>query len=186
MVYPVINNQHMPPSPNLNPNTSYPCNAIWDTGATNTAITKKIAQSLQLIPVTKTNVLGVHGHQDVNVYLVGMILPNNVGIRTLRVTECESLSHPDDPDPCDVLIGMDIISMGDLAITNVAGQTMFSFRIPSIKRVDFTKDEVRQPASSTSIIKPALTVNPNPFQGTGRNTPCPCGSGKKYKHCHGK
>ena len=20
----------------------------------------------------------------------------------------------------------------------------------------------------------------------GRNEPCPCGSGKKYKHCHGK
>ncbi len=20
----------------------------------------------------------------------------------------------------------------------------------------------------------------------GRNAPCPCGSGKKYKHCHGK
>jgi preprotein translocase subunit SecA len=21
---------------------------------------------------------------------------------------------------------------------------------------------------------------------TGRNDPCPCGSGKKYKHCHGR
>ncbi|MGH6885129.1 MAG: SEC-C metal-binding domain-containing protein, partial [Geminicoccales bacterium] len=20
----------------------------------------------------------------------------------------------------------------------------------------------------------------------GRNDPCPCGSGRKYKHCHGK
>ncbi|MHB8367040.1 MAG: SEC-C metal-binding domain-containing protein, partial [Acidithiobacillus sp.] len=20
----------------------------------------------------------------------------------------------------------------------------------------------------------------------GRNQPCPCGSGKKYKHCHGR
>ncbi|MGH6901375.1 MAG: SEC-C metal-binding domain-containing protein, partial [Geminicoccaceae bacterium] len=20
----------------------------------------------------------------------------------------------------------------------------------------------------------------------GRNAPCPCGSGKKYKHCHGR
>jgi preprotein translocase subunit SecA len=25
-----------------------------------------------------------------------------------------------------------------------------------------------------------------PGQKTGRNDPCPCGSGKKYKHCHGK
>jgi uncharacterized protein YecA (UPF0149 family) len=22
------------------------------------------------------------------------------------------------------------------------------------------------------------------YHGTGRNAPCPCGSGKKYKHCH--
>jgi preprotein translocase subunit SecA len=25
----------------------------------------------------------------------------------------------------------------------------------------------------------------NPYAGTGRNEPCPCGSGKKFKHCHG-
>jgi uncharacterized protein YecA (UPF0149 family) len=23
------------------------------------------------------------------------------------------------------------------------------------------------------------------FEGTRRNDPCPCGSGRKYKHCHG-
>jgi len=23
-------------------------------------------------------------------------------------------------------------------------------------------------------------------QKTGRNEPCPCGSGKKFKNCHGK
>jgi preprotein translocase subunit SecA len=25
-----------------------------------------------------------------------------------------------------------------------------------------------------------------PWAGTGRNSPCPCGSGKKFKHCHGR
>ena len=24
------------------------------------------------------------------------------------------------------------------------------------------------------------------FDRVGRNDPCPCGSGKKYKHCHGQ
>jgi len=24
-----------------------------------------------------------------------------------------------------------------------------------------------------------------PGEKVGRNSPCPCGSGKKYKHCHG-
>ncbi len=28
--------------------------------------------------------------------------------------------------------------------------------------------------------------DPSTWAGTSRNAPCPCGSGKKYKHCHGK
>jgi len=33
---------------------------------------------------------------------------------------------------------------------------------------------------------PARRPSPAPGQKVGRNDPCPCGSGKKYKHCHGK
>jgi preprotein translocase subunit SecA len=37
----------------------------------------------------------------------------------------------------------------------------------------------------------ATTPERNPMDPTswgkvGRNEPCPCGSGKKFKHCHGK
>ena len=28
-------------------------------------------------------------------------------------------------------------------------------------------------------------VDPNLLVGVSRNAPCPCGSGKKFKHCHG-
>lgn len=28
--------------------------------------------------------------------------------------------------------------------------------------------------------------DPNTWHATPRNSPCPCGSGKKYKHCHGQ
>jgi preprotein translocase subunit SecA len=29
-------------------------------------------------------------------------------------------------------------------------------------------------------------ANPATWEGrVGRNQPCPCGAGKKYKHCHG-
>ena len=33
----------------------------------------------------------------------------------------------------------------------------------------------------------ALPVSalPEGFERTGRNAPCPCGSGRKFKHCHG-
>ena len=30
-----------------------------------------------------------------------------------------------------------------------------------------------------------LSALPEGFERTGRNSPCPCGSGKKFKHCHG-
>jgi preprotein translocase subunit SecA len=29
------------------------------------------------------------------------------------------------------------------------------------------------------------TLAPNPYAGVGRNDPCPCGSGRKFKKCHG-
>jgi preprotein translocase subunit SecA len=32
------------------------------------------------------------------------------------------------------------------------------------------------------VVAPA---DEDPFAGTGRNADCPCGSGKKYKKCHG-
>ncbi|NVN13309.1 SEC-C metal-binding domain-containing protein, partial [Nguyenibacter vanlangensis] len=28
--------------------------------------------------------------------------------------------------------------------------------------------------------------DPSSWGETPRNAPCPCGSGKKYKHCHGR
>ena len=40
----------------------------------------------------------------------------------------------------------------------------------------------RQPAPPPVISRPA----PPATQKIGRNTPCPCGSGKKYKHCCGR
>jgi hypothetical protein len=39
-----------------------------------------------------------------------------------------------------------------------------------------------------SLIPPvnAAGFGPVHVEHIGRNDPCPCGSGKKYKHCHGK
>jgi preprotein translocase subunit SecA len=31
----------------------------------------------------------------------------------------------------------------------------------------------------------AAVATTNPYAGVGRNDPCPCGSGKKFKKCHG-
>ena len=42
-----------------------------------------------------------------------------------------------------------------------------------------------QPASGVAA-KGSLVVNSDEAKKVGRNDPCPCGSGKKYKKCHGK
>ncbi len=41
----------------------------------------------------------------------------------------------------DILIGMDIITLGDFAITNYNNKTVFSFRFPSSEVIDFVKSE---------------------------------------------
>ncbi len=42
---------------------------------------------------------------------------------------------------------------------------------------DFSEEEVAQMAGGKPIVREGVKV--------GRNDPCPCGSGKKYKQCHG-
>lgn len=34
--------------------------------------------------------------------------------------------------------------------------------------------------------EPLKPLDPSVFEGVSRNDPCPCGSGKKFKHCHGR
>ncbi len=144
--------------------------AIWDTGATDSVITRSAASSLGLKPVSKTIVNGVHGAKEVNVYYINITLHNDQITLNSQVTECEELSS-DFSTGC--LIGMNIISKGDFAITNFNGQTTMSFRVPSQQRIDF----VRGLKESKPIVKDKIP---------GRNDPCPCGSGKKYKQCCGK
>jgi len=71
----------------------------------------------------------------------------------------------------DVLIGMDIIGNGNFAVTNKDSKTVFSFRMPSVERIDFAKQAQDAPPAIAKV---------------GRNDPCPCESRKKYKKCHGR
>lgn len=148
-------------------------NGIWDTGATHSVITKRTVVSLGLTPISKAMVTGVHGSKEVNVYYVSIILNNNqISLKT-RVTECEELS-PDHEN--GMLIGMNIINMGDFSITNYHGDTTMSFRVPSLNKIDFV-EEITEYNKYLKIHEIWMK------QG---NDKCPCGSKKKYKNCHGK
>jgi predicted aspartyl protease len=140
--------------------------ALWDTGATSCAITKNIANKLNLQPIGKIDVHHANGVAEKDVYLMNVALPNKVEFPLVRATECESTVGN-----FDLIIGMEIITAGDFAITNENGITKMSFRIPSIKHIDYVRE---------------FNLINNIKNQVGRNDPCPCGSGKKYKHCHGK
>lgn len=99
-----------------------------------------------------------------NQFLVNIRLPNDLIIPAVKVTECH-----DNVGNFGSIIGMDIITAGDFALTNANGKSRFTFRIPSIASLDFVNE--------------ANESNKRLLKNIGRNDPCICGSGKKYKNC---
>jgi len=150
-----------------NPAGMVEANALWDTGASRSLIRPEIAAKLNLKSISKT-FMDTPSDKSVpsNVYLINVFLPNRAKIMYIQALEGT-------PNSCDMLIGMDVIALGDFAVTNLNGKTMFSFRMPSMTEIDFTKH---------SHIEPIRNENPK----VGRNDKCPCGSGKKFKQCCGK
>lgn len=118
-----------------NTNISHHVGAIWDTGATASVITTNIVNKLNLVPTGMTNVITANGPALQNTYIVEIVLPNGLVVKDVTVTEIPGLSSG-----CEVLIGMDIIVLGDFSITNYKGTTCMSFRIPSMHEIDYVKN----------------------------------------------
>lgn len=140
-------------------------NAIWDTGASHSAITARLAKKLGLKPVGKSNVTGVHGTQQVNVYAVYIDIEESGVAFLTNASEATSLGQ------MDFLIGMDIIAHGDFSIKKVKGKTEMAFDmdLPDLKP-----------------LPPKKVLPVTSGKEVGRNDKCPCGSGEKYKKCCGK
>lgn len=132
------------PQPNTPPPSVKEYTAIWDTGATNTVITKKVVDECGLKPISMTKVHTAGGERNCYVYFVSIYLPNKVAITEVRVTE--GIISGDS----EVLVGMDIINSGDFAITNKDGKTVFSFRMPSLAIIDFVKQSALTSSVSVS------------------------------------
>jgi hypothetical protein len=134
--------------------------ALYDTGATHSAVSPQVVTDLQLASIGARNVGVGGGTLATTSHLVNIVLPNRVLFAMVPVAKMVLLGG------VDAIIGMDILGSGDFTVTHYAGKTTFSFCCPSRKEIDFTSE-----------IKDDYKV--------GRNVPCPCGSGKKYKKCHG-
>ncbi len=106
-------------------------NAIWDTGATNTAIRPDVALKLGLKATGMTRAGTAHGSADVNTYVIELDLPPldnpNRKIRIRGITACGL----DLPPNTEILVGMDVIALGDFIVENAHGKTTFSFCLPA-------------------------------------------------------
>ncbi len=113
---------------------------VWDTGATNSVTSNRVVKKCNLISTGLAEVFQVNDPCPylANTYLVKIMLANDVEFHDVSVTSSD-LSD----DDADVLIGMDIISQGDFAITHPDGRTKFSFRYPSEADIDFVEDAVK-------------------------------------------
>jgi len=161
-----------PPFDPFNPPSPLPpfqkVSALWDTGATRSVITEATAKSLGLTPTGVALVDHAGGGSTENTYVVNFGLPNGVGIPGVQVTGASSIQATD----FSAIIGMDIITSGDFAVTNVDDKTCMTFRLPSISVLDYV-----------------LEANRIKYGKVAKNAPCPCGKkdkdGKpiKFKLC---
>jgi hypothetical protein len=106
---------------------------MWDTGSTGTCISARLARYLELSSVASLDLTTVHDSKASNVYMLDIILPDGIRIANVPAAEIDSKRE------FDIIIGMNIISLGDFAITNNSGKTVMSFRLPSANLpIDFS------------------------------------------------
>lgn len=106
-------------------------NAAWDTGSERTVISQEIASALGLKSLGKVDLHGV-GDQKGDIYKISIAIPSSKVFHGFYV-------YGMNIDDYEVLIGMDIISKCDFAITNQDSKTTFSFQTPSSTTIDFKK-----------------------------------------------
>ena len=107
----------------------------WDTGATGTCISQNVVDALNMKPYAKGIAHSPTGPKEVSMYHISLVLPGSCTVNDVDA----ALTYFGDEN-IDVLIGMDVITLGDFAVSNYNGRTMFSFRIPSMEETDYTKN----------------------------------------------
>jgi len=113
--------------------------ALWDTGATHSLIVPSVVKECKLEQHSFTNSSGIEGKITRRPsYPADLFLPSNVIVGEVELTELER----DDQLGNDIqmLIGMDVISLGDFALSYENGNTVFSFRVPGRKVIDFVEE----------------------------------------------
>jgi predicted aspartyl protease len=106
--------------------------AMVDTGATVSAVTGRMVERMGLESQGDTEITHAMGKAKSRLYVFDVIFPGDKEFENIEAVELS------DDHNCDFLIGMDILSQGDTAITSVNGKLAFSFLSPPRERyIDF-------------------------------------------------
>lgn len=97
-------------------------NAVWDTGAVISAISNEYIEKMHLNPINNGVVITSTGQSDCCYYLIDVYLTSGDCIKAVKVMGLPFKNHD-----ADFIIGMDIISKGNLIIKNENGKTKIDF-----------------------------------------------------------
>ena len=97
-----------------------------------------MAKSMSLKPYREQKFNYAKGGSVSPVYFFDVVFPKDKLFKNIEAVET------DDSQDCDFLIGMNILSQGDMALTWVNGKMAFSFRTPPAEKyIDFEYDLLR-------------------------------------------
>jgi len=120
--------------------------ALWDTGAMLSAVTPEIAKKLNLISINRIKVNGIGSYCIADIVRVSIRLPNLVELKNARISVLNLVKD------IDMLIGMDIIQLGDFSISNGAGKTLFTFAMPPFDdKIDLYEKAIAVNRSNNTI-----------------------------------
>ena len=105
-----------------NTDTLHSVKALWDTGSRTSCISAKMAQEMELVPVSTMACVTPVGVIENPVYYADIIMYGEFEFRNVMITE-----YPLEKHDVDILIGMDIISKGRLVIDSSDGKTVLMF-----------------------------------------------------------
>ena len=115
-------------------NNNIPIKCLWDTGSSESVLSSDFIKKYNLQSIGST-IVGTTGTTlKSKIYTIDFLLAEKQHI-SLNVSESLQLCG----SGIDMLIGMDVITLGDFALTSSDDAICFSFRYPSQGLIDFTK-----------------------------------------------
>ncbi|MFC5180071.1 preprotein translocase subunit SecA [Actinomadura harenae] len=114
------------------------------------------------------------------------------GIKEESVGYLYNLEVEVEEQPAAPQVGANPVALEDTVITDAEAEEPVEEEVPVLKTKGLEEPQRPKKLEYTSPtvdgeggVEHHSEETEDPYEGVGRNDPCPCGSGKKFKRCHG-